>query len=670
MSPIAQAMARFFEPRRSPALRAARGLGRATVRIAASPIARIELAAALRRKRFVATLTTVLLVVFAILIGVIAASAEERPSEIGRAIFAAYVVAMAIVVALLFPAFSCMSIVEERMRRSLDLLLTTRLEPWEILAGKIAGSFVYCAIFLVATLPVVALSFLFGGIELRSIVAAYALALEAALLISIVGTTASATAQSSIVAVLLAYLASAVALYLVGFCHAPIAVYGVGPSTLWLDADDLDDIERELGRISWYLHDGGAAIAWAAVAGFFATAGANRLKPPTYDRASPMRGFLAGFLLVAFIFYIACVRLAFEEMRRIDEHNGFGDWAMGRLREALFEASFGIQGGIAVVLFFAVLVFATESPALSRRVARALGALPRLSPARLLRPGAGRGMWFAIALTLGLIGAFTAHGYEVLLLKEAVPHARSRADVAFIETALVFAAFLCFLAAFGRFFAERARRPAWPRALVAATALGLLFAPLFAFVADQTAWRRMPAADREAYLEEERRVPLPIARGYFLSPIAAVLSAYELPQTPDRLVFGYLRPGSEAAKMLGREIARLERENGSSHHLIQAAERRGAPMYIAPVRRPRFSTQPVAAHDAASLPFQRVTIGFYAALAVAFGIGGIARRMARERRERAAAAGPAAVGAQAGTAGGGDPARDRSRRSEAEVGAR
>src|SRR5205814_588342 len=81
------------------------------------------------------------------------------------------------------PAFSCTSIVEERLNRSLDLLLVTRLRPWEVFAGKLFAAFVYCATFLAGTLPVVALSFLFGGVEPSAIVAVYACGLATALLI-------------------------------------------------------------------------------------------------------------------------------------------------------------------------------------------------------------------------------------------------------------------------------------------------------------------------------------------------------------------------------------------------------------------------------------------------------------------------------------------------------
>src|SRR5207237_9097459 len=141
----------------------------------------------------------------AIRVGTIVGNADEDQARLGQSIFAAFGVAVGLV-AILFPAFSCMTIVEERQQKSLDLLLTTCLAPWEIFAGKLLGSFMYCFTFLVATLPVVALSFLFGGVEPSAIVAAYIYQLANALLICIIGTYASASSNGSVRAIMTAYL--------------------------------------------------------------------------------------------------------------------------------------------------------------------------------------------------------------------------------------------------------------------------------------------------------------------------------------------------------------------------------------------------------------------------------------------------------------------------------
>lgn len=67
------------------------------------------------------------------------------------------------IVGFLTPAFSAGAISGERERRTLAILLTTPLSPFEILIGKILSSSALLSLLLFVTLPLYSLVFLFGG---------------------------------------------------------------------------------------------------------------------------------------------------------------------------------------------------------------------------------------------------------------------------------------------------------------------------------------------------------------------------------------------------------------------------------------------------------------------------------------------------------------------------
>src|SRR5690606_30865549 len=89
----------------------------------------------------------------------------EDPTSIGRGLFITMSVVLAIVVMLVFPAFSSTAIASEHEKKSFDLLMLTPLAPWEIASGKFFAAGIQASIFLVATVPFFAMANLFGGID-------------------------------------------------------------------------------------------------------------------------------------------------------------------------------------------------------------------------------------------------------------------------------------------------------------------------------------------------------------------------------------------------------------------------------------------------------------------------------------------------------------------------
>ncbi len=562
---------------------AARWLG---TRIA-NPLLSIEIASAFRRVRFLVAFTLSLLVLVTILILVIAANVDERPATIGQYVFIAFTTTIGFVSVLMFPAFSCTSIVEEKVNRSLDLLLVTRLQPWEIFAGKLMGALIYCAMFLVGTLPVVALSFLLGGVEPGSILAAYAQAGLVALLICTLGTYASAASPTIVRAIIVSYVLTIVIGALVSTAALPITLRWSAPAMGAFSSHESAAIEQLFANGGDLIH-GGFAFVFLSTILFFSLAGTNRLKPPAYDRSTSMRAFAViaiGGLAVLFA-------LAIRRILAVVNNPADDD---------LYVVEIAALCCAAALLFLPVLVFSTERPEISRRVELEIRSRFRLSPLRLLAPGPARGAAFATALAAAvLLGLAYEAARGIGLAGLAYPGIRN--DVAHRDLAVVLACFLAFLAAFGRLLAEYAAGTVAPRLAVAGLAVVLVLGPMLTLVADHDGRVRNGTEDADP-----GGVPSALARGYILSPILAGFSAVSAEYGPGERTRYFLSP---AAYDVGAD------------ELALASAR-------------PYSTTPVAAAERRAIPLHRASSALYLSLAAACWV--LAARRARRRAREAGA---------------------------------
>jgi ABC-type transport system involved in multi-copper enzyme maturation permease subunit len=99
---------------------------------------------------------------------------------------------------LLVPAFPATSLVREKIKGTLALLLNSPLRPWSIYVGKLGGVLGSTAVLLVMTLPAAAACFALGGTGSRNgIVALYAVLALAAVQLSTLGLLVSSRSQST-----------------------------------------------------------------------------------------------------------------------------------------------------------------------------------------------------------------------------------------------------------------------------------------------------------------------------------------------------------------------------------------------------------------------------------------------------------------------------------------
>lgn len=69
------------------------------------------------------------------------------------------------IIGLIMPIITSTSISGERERQTLDIMLTTPVKPFSIVAGKLLSAMVTTLMYVIATLPFLAVSFVVGGLQ-------------------------------------------------------------------------------------------------------------------------------------------------------------------------------------------------------------------------------------------------------------------------------------------------------------------------------------------------------------------------------------------------------------------------------------------------------------------------------------------------------------------------
>lgn len=121
---------------------------------------------------------------------------------------------LGVTVILVAPGLTATAVVSERMRRSLDLVFSSPVEPKYYLVGKIVSSYRYSWMLLVLSLPITATCVVLGGATWQDVVIAYILLSLIGLILTAVSLLISATATKVVSAVIQSYAVAI--LYFIG----------------------------------------------------------------------------------------------------------------------------------------------------------------------------------------------------------------------------------------------------------------------------------------------------------------------------------------------------------------------------------------------------------------------------------------------------------------------
>jgi ABC-type transport system involved in multi-copper enzyme maturation permease subunit len=113
-------------------------------------------------------------------------------ADIGRALFVSMLILLTLIVLVLAPASTAGAISLERETQTLDLLTTTPISSLAIVLGKLLSALSWILLLLLASIPVTALVFTFGGVGPDDMIKGYVVLLVTALFSGSVGLFVSA----------------------------------------------------------------------------------------------------------------------------------------------------------------------------------------------------------------------------------------------------------------------------------------------------------------------------------------------------------------------------------------------------------------------------------------------------------------------------------------------
>ena len=144
-------------------------------------------------------------------------------------------------VLVMMPALTAGSISGEREKKTLELILTTRMRPAESVAGKILSAISKAAVFLLTGAPVFAAVLLFGGVRLKDLCLLYLLILLTACFSAGIGMFFSAVSKRTPVAAAASYAV------LAAFAIVPAAVFSRALSAVTGQTGALEEMLLGMG---------------------------------------------------------------------------------------------------------------------------------------------------------------------------------------------------------------------------------------------------------------------------------------------------------------------------------------------------------------------------------------------------------------------------------------
>lgn len=130
---------------------------------------------------------------------------SNASAQIGQGIFAALLVLEMVIVIVLAPSFTAGAISLEREKQTIDLLITTPISSLAIVLGKLFSALVYLFLVIVASVPLTALVFVYGGAGPEDLVKGYVVLLVTAFGLGSVGVFCSSLARRTQPATVITY---------------------------------------------------------------------------------------------------------------------------------------------------------------------------------------------------------------------------------------------------------------------------------------------------------------------------------------------------------------------------------------------------------------------------------------------------------------------------------
>ena len=132
-------------------------------------------------------------------------AATYQSSQIGTGIFAGLLLLQTLLILILAPAFTTGAISQEREKQTLDLLVTTPISSLSIVLGKLFSALAWAFLLVVASIPLTAMVFVFGGVGPEDLVRGYVVLLVEVFGLGCVGLFFSALLKRTLAATIATY---------------------------------------------------------------------------------------------------------------------------------------------------------------------------------------------------------------------------------------------------------------------------------------------------------------------------------------------------------------------------------------------------------------------------------------------------------------------------------
>ncbi len=188
-----------------------------------NPILARELRARTRRSGGMITLTLFLLLLIGISAIVWAANRsigsnfsieDAANAKVGAQIFEGIISAMTFLIAFIVPGLTAPSIAGERDRQTLIPLQVSLLTPRKIVLGKLTAALAFMVLLIGASAPLLGVSYVIGGITVGSVIRGLLSVVVVAVLFGSIGIGCSAIPKRTASAVVMAYAATIVIVFL------------------------------------------------------------------------------------------------------------------------------------------------------------------------------------------------------------------------------------------------------------------------------------------------------------------------------------------------------------------------------------------------------------------------------------------------------------------------
>ena len=126
------------------------------------------------------------------------------------AMFPVVSVAELIIVALIVPITTATAINGEKERQTFDIMLTTQIRPISIILGKMFSAVIRIMVYVIASIPIMAVAFTIGGISWWALIFYLLLVLVVAMFEAAVGVFCSTVCNRGITAILMSYVILAI----------------------------------------------------------------------------------------------------------------------------------------------------------------------------------------------------------------------------------------------------------------------------------------------------------------------------------------------------------------------------------------------------------------------------------------------------------------------------